>query len=160
VWPAACRAGLGLRGTAQRLNARRSGHRSPGALCGVAGGGATVVEVEQTTALEHPWRRGYPPGVGVEAIGHRSSLSTGRGRKTGSTAVFSDEAMAPVVGGGPAIERRRVSGGGGVEMTTAPGGTAHQARCRPAMAASARRSDSSGGEPWIAGRRLRTGRAC
>jgi hypothetical protein len=104
------------------------------------------------TTLEHPWRRGYPPGVGVEAIGHRSSLSTGRGRKTGSATAFSDEAMAPVVGGGPATERRRVSGGGGVETTTAPGGTAHLARCKPATVASAQRSDSSGGEPWTAGR--------
>jgi hypothetical protein len=144
VWPAACRAGLGLRGAPRCLNARRSGHRSLGTLHSAAGGSATVVEVEQMTTLEHPWRRGYPPGVGVEAIGHRSSLSTGRGRKTGSAAAFSDEAMAPVVGGGPA---------------TAPGGTAHLARCKPTTVESAQCSDSSGGEPWTAGRRLRTRRA-
>jgi hypothetical protein len=63
---------------------------------------ATVTEVEQTMALEHPRRRGYPPGMGVEAIAHRSSLSTGRGKKTGSVAAFSDEARASVAGGGPA----------------------------------------------------------
>jgi hypothetical protein len=57
-------------------------------------------------ALEHPRRRGYPPGMGVEAIAHRSSLSTGRGRKTGSATVFSDEARAPVAGGGPTMGRR------------------------------------------------------
>jgi hypothetical protein len=61
-----------------------------------------VVEVEQKTALEHPRWRGYPPGMGVEAIAHRRSLSAGRGRKTGSAAAFFDEARAPVAGGGPA----------------------------------------------------------
>jgi hypothetical protein len=40
--------------------------------------------------------------MGVKAIAHRSSSSTGRGRKTGSAAAFSDEARAPVAGGGPA----------------------------------------------------------
>jgi hypothetical protein len=53
-------------------------------------------------ALQHPRWRGYPPGMGVEAIAHRSSMSTGRGRKTESAAAFSDEARAPVAGGGPA----------------------------------------------------------
>jgi hypothetical protein len=91
---------------ARRESTRRSGHRSLGARRSVASGGATAKEVEQTTALEHPRRRGYPPGMGVEAIAHRSSLSTGRGRKTGSVATFSDEARALVVGGGPAMGRR------------------------------------------------------
>jgi hypothetical protein len=45
-------------------------------------------------------------GHGVETIAHRSSLSTGRGRKTGSAAAFSDEARALVAGGGPAMGRR------------------------------------------------------
>jgi hypothetical protein len=44
--------------------------------------------------------------MGVEAIAHRSSLSTGRGRKIGSAVAFSDEARAPVAGGGPATGRR------------------------------------------------------
>jgi hypothetical protein len=57
-------------------------------------------------ALEHPWRRGYPLGMGVERIAHRSSLSTGRGRKTGSAVAFSDEVRAPVAGGGPVTGRR------------------------------------------------------
>jgi hypothetical protein len=39
-----------------------------------------------------------------------------------------------------------------------PGGMAHLARRRPGTAESARHSDSSGGEPWIAGWWLRTGR--
>jgi hypothetical protein len=108
-------------------------------------------------ALEHPRRRGYPPGIGVEAIAHRSSLSTRRGRKTGSAVAFSDEARAPVAGGGPTTGRwRRVSGGGGAETTTAPGGTAHLARRRSAMAASVWCSNSSGGEPRTAERQLRT----
>jgi hypothetical protein len=76
-----------------------------------------ALEVEQTTALEHPRWRGYPLGMGVEAIAHRSSLSTGRGRKTGSVAVFSGEARAPVAGGGPATgRRRRVTGYGDVSV--------------------------------------------
>jgi hypothetical protein len=87
--------------TARRVSAHRSCHRSPGAWRGMAGGGATVVEVEQKMALQHPRRRGYPLGMGVEAIAHRSPLSTGRGRKTGSTTAFSDEARALVAGGGP-----------------------------------------------------------
>jgi hypothetical protein len=131
---------------------RWSGHRSLGTRRGAAGGGAIAAEVEQTTALEHPRRRGYPSGMGVEAIAHRSSLLTGRGRKTGSASAFSNEARAPVAGGGPATgRRRRVSSSGGAETTTAPGGTAHLATVAPA-----RRSDSSGGEPRIAGRWLRT----
>jgi hypothetical protein len=60
-----------------------------------------VAEVEQKMALEHPQRRGYPSGMEVDAIAHRSSLSTGRGRKTRSAAVFFNEARAPVAGGGP-----------------------------------------------------------
>jgi hypothetical protein len=47
-----------------------------------------------------------------------------------------------------------------VETTTAPGATAHLAQRRPAMAASAWRSDSSRSEPRTTGRWLRTGRAC
>jgi hypothetical protein len=43
--------------------------------------------------------------MGVEAIAHRRSLSTGKGRKTGSTAAFSDEARAPVAGGDPGMGR-------------------------------------------------------
>jgi hypothetical protein len=135
-----------------------SGHHSPGVHRGVVGGGATSTEVEQTTALENPWRRGYPPGMGVETIAHRSSLSTGRGRKTGSAMVFFDEVRAPVAGGGPATGRRwRVSSGGDAETMTAPGGMAHLAWHRPATAASSRRSDSSGCESRTAARRLRTG---
>jgi hypothetical protein len=42
----------------------------------------------------------------VEAIAHRSSSSTGRGRKTGSATTFSEEARALVAGGGPATGRR------------------------------------------------------
>jgi hypothetical protein len=72
-----------------------------------AGGGATAAEVEQTAVLEHPRQRGYPPGMGVEVIAHRSSSSTGRGRKIGSVAAFSDEARAPVVGGSPVTGRRK-----------------------------------------------------
>jgi hypothetical protein len=80
---------------------------SPGVCRGVAGGSATAAEAEQKAALEHPRRRGYPPGMGVEAIAHRNSLSMGRGRKTGSAAAFSDKARAPVASGGPATRRRR-----------------------------------------------------
>jgi hypothetical protein len=131
--------------TAWRASARQSGHRSPGARRGAAGSSTTAVKAEQKAALEHPRRRGYPPGMWVEVIAHRSSLSTGRGRKTGSAAAFSDEARAPVAGGGPAMgRRRRVSGGGGAETTTAPDGTTHLARRRLTTAASARHSDSSG----------------
>jgi hypothetical protein len=93
--------------TAQRASARRSGHRSPGMHRGAVGDGATATEVEQTAALEHPRWRGYPPGMGVDARAHRSSLSTGRGRKTRSAAAFSDEARAPMDGSGPATGRRR-----------------------------------------------------
>jgi hypothetical protein len=92
---------------AQRASARHSGHCIPGARHSVAGGGATAAEVEQTAVLEHPRQRGYPPGMGVEVIAHRSSSSTGRGRKTGSVAAFSDEARAPVVGGSPVTRRRK-----------------------------------------------------
>jgi hypothetical protein len=74
---------------------------------------ATAAEVEETMALEHPRRRGYPLGMGVETIVHRSSLSTGRGRKTGSAVVFSNEVRAPVAGDGPAMGRReRISADG------------------------------------------------
>jgi hypothetical protein len=86
VRPTACRASLGLRGLRRR---------------GADGGGTTVAEVEQKTTLEHPRRRGYPSGMEVDAIAHRSSLSMGRGRKTRSAAVFFNEARAPVAGGGP-----------------------------------------------------------
>jgi hypothetical protein len=44
--------------------------------------------------------------MGVEAIAHRRSLSTGKGRKTGSTAAFSDEVRDPMAGGDPAMGRR------------------------------------------------------
>jgi hypothetical protein len=94
-------------GAVRRESACRSGHRSPGACRGVAGGGATAAEVEQTAPLEDPRRRGYPSGMGVEAIANRSSSSTGRGRKTGSAAAFSDEVRAPVAGGSPAMGRRK-----------------------------------------------------
>jgi hypothetical protein len=110
------------------------------------------VEAEQKAALEYPRRRGYPPGMGVEAIAHRSSLSMGRGRKTGSAAAFSDEARALVADGGPAMgRRRRVSGGSDAKMTMALGGTAHLARHRPTTTALAWRSDSIGGAPRTAG---------
>jgi hypothetical protein len=83
------------------------------------------------TLLEHPRWRGYPPGMGVEAIAHWSALSTGRGKKTGSAVVFSDEARAPVASGGPAsgwrerevgstLHRRKVARGGS--------GSAHRGR--------------------------------
>jgi hypothetical protein len=48
-----------------------------------------------------------------------------------------------MVVGGVSPMRRGVSGGG-AETTTAPGGTSHLARRRPAMAASVRGSDSDG----------------
>jgi hypothetical protein len=70
-------------GAAQRACAHRSGHHSPGAHRGADGCGATMAEVEQRTALEHPQRRGHPPGMWVEAIAHRSFLSTGRADKPG-----------------------------------------------------------------------------
>jgi hypothetical protein len=38
-----------------------------------------MVEVEQGKALEHPWRRGHPSGMWVEAVAHWSFLPTGRG---------------------------------------------------------------------------------
>jgi hypothetical protein len=82
----------------------------------------------------------------------------GRGRKTRLPVAFSDEARAPVAGGGPATGRpRTISGGGGAETTTTPGGTAHLARRGSATVASARCSNSSGGEPRTAGRWLQTG---
>jgi hypothetical protein len=98
----ACRAGLGLHGPRRRDAAReRTPKQSPLSRC-ASRRGAIVAEVEQKMSLQHPRRRGYPPGMGVEAIAHRSSMSTGRGRKTESAAAFSDEARAPVAGGGPA----------------------------------------------------------
>jgi hypothetical protein len=78
---------------ALRASAHRSGHRSLG---------ATLAEVEQGNALEHPRRRGNPSDMWVEAVAHRSFLPTGRGGKTGSAAVFSDDARDPAAGGGPA----------------------------------------------------------
>jgi hypothetical protein len=65
----------------------------------VAGGGATVTEVEQGEALEHPRWRGHPPGKRVEAAAHRSFLPMGRVEKSGMAAAFSDEVGAPVAGG-------------------------------------------------------------
>jgi hypothetical protein len=61
--------------------AHRSGHHSPGARHGVAGGGATMAEVGQGWALEHPWWRGHPPGKWVEVAAHPSFLPTGRVEK-------------------------------------------------------------------------------
>jgi hypothetical protein len=55
-------------------------------------------------ALEHPRRRGYPPGMGVDEIAHAfmvDELATERGRKTGLTAAFSDEARAPMADDSP-----------------------------------------------------------
>jgi hypothetical protein len=68
---------------ALRASAHWSGHRSPGAHRGTAGCGATVAEVEQGEALEHPQRRGHPPGNWVEATAHRSFLPMGRVEKPG-----------------------------------------------------------------------------
>jgi hypothetical protein len=92
--------------TARRASAHRSSHRSPSTHRSAAGGGATVVEVEQRKVLEHPRRRGHLLGKWVEAIAHRGFSSTGRGG-TGSAAMFSDEVRAPAV-----VLRR---GGGGEE---------------------------------------------
>jgi hypothetical protein len=66
---------------ALRASAHRSGHRSLGAHRGAAGGGATMAEVEQGEALEHPRWRGHPPGKRVEAAAHRIFLPTGRVEK-------------------------------------------------------------------------------
>jgi hypothetical protein len=132
--------------TARRVSARRSGHRSPGVRRGAAGGGATATEVEQTMALEHPRRRGYPPGMRVETIAHRGSLSTGR--KTGSTAAFFDEARAPVAGGGPASgwrEREVDSTLHGRKGGKKGSGSAHRGRARDGggdQTATVARSDS------------------
>jgi hypothetical protein len=68
---------------ALHASAHRSGQRSPGARRGTAGGGATVVEVEQAEALEHPRWRGHPPGKRVEKAAHQSFLTTGRVEKPG-----------------------------------------------------------------------------
>jgi hypothetical protein len=68
---------------ALHASAHRSGHRSPGAHRGTAGGGATVAEVEQGEALVHPRRRGHPPSKWVEAASDRSFLPTGRVEKPG-----------------------------------------------------------------------------
>jgi hypothetical protein len=82
--PRLCRAGLGLRSPRLRCAALRvSGHRSPGARRGAAGGGATVVEVEQGEALKHTRRRGHPPGRWVEAVAHLSFSPTGGVEKPG-----------------------------------------------------------------------------
>jgi hypothetical protein len=105
------------------------------------------VEAEQKAVLEHPRWRGYPPGMGVEAIAHRSSLSTGRGRKTGST-TFIDEARAPVAGGGPATGRRERELGStfhGRKATSGGSGSAHRGRARDgggSWTATVARSDS------------------
>jgi hypothetical protein len=134
--------------TARRVSARRSGHRSPGVRRGAAGGGATATEVEQTMALEHPRRRGYPPGMRVETIAHRGSLSTGRGRKTGSATAFFDEARAPVAGGGPASGWREREVGStlhGRKGGKKGSGSAHRGRARDGgggQTATVARSDS------------------
>jgi hypothetical protein len=57
---------------ALHASAHRSGHRSPGARRGTAGGGATMAEVGQGEALEHPQRRSHPLGKWVEVVAHRS----------------------------------------------------------------------------------------
>jgi hypothetical protein len=57
---------------ARHASAHRSGHRSPSTRRGAAGSGATVAEVGQGEALEHPRRRGHPPGKRVEAAAHLS----------------------------------------------------------------------------------------
>jgi hypothetical protein len=87
--------------TALRVSAQRSGHRSPGARRGAVVGGATVAEVEQGKALEHPRRRGHPPGMWVEAVAHRSFLPREGGKTRSVVAAFSDEVRAPAVGSGP-----------------------------------------------------------
>jgi hypothetical protein len=87
--------------TALRVSAQRSDHRSPGARRGAAVGGATMAEVEQGKALEHPRRRGHPPGMWVEAVAHRSFLPREGGKTRSAVAAFSDEVRAPAVGGGP-----------------------------------------------------------
>jgi hypothetical protein len=65
-----------------------------------SGGGGVKGGTRAPTAERLPTRHG------VEAIAHWSSLSTGRGRKTGSMAAFSDVVRAPVAGGGPTTGRR------------------------------------------------------
>jgi hypothetical protein len=148
-------------GAARRASARRSGHRSPGVRRGAAGGGATVVEVEQATALKHPRRRGYPPGMGVEAIAHRSSLSTGRGRKTRSAEAFFDEVRASVAGGGPVMGRRErelSSMFHGRKAARRGSGSAHRGRARDGGALGQRRlasdtdDDAVGMSTWEARR--------
>jgi hypothetical protein len=117
---------------------------------GRAKGGARVPTAER-----------LPAGHGGGGDSSPELLVDGEGRKTGSAAAFSDEARAPVADGGPAMgRRRRVSGGSDAKTTTALGGTAHLARHRPTTTASAWRSDSIGGAPRTAGRRLQIGRAC
>jgi hypothetical protein len=109
----------------------------------IGGGGANA-------ALEHPRRRGYPPGMGVEAIAHRSSLSTGRERKTGSAAAFSDEARAPVAGEGPTTERREREVGSTLHRRKSvkrSSGSAHRGQARDGgggRTATVARSDSVG----------------
>jgi hypothetical protein len=84
---------------AWRASAHRSGHRSPGTRHGTADGGATVVEVEERKALEHPRWRGHPSGMWVEAIAHRSFLSMGRAEKPGRQRRSPMRWGAPVAGG-------------------------------------------------------------
>jgi hypothetical protein len=130
---ARCTARAARDGVARRASARRSSHRSLGACHGTACGGATAAEVEQMVALEHPRWRGYPPGMGVEAIDHRSSSSTERGRTTGSAAAFSDEARAPMASGGPATGRRKREQSStfhGRKAARRGSGSAHRGRAR------------------------------
>jgi hypothetical protein len=84
---------------AWRASAHRSGHRSPGAHHGMAGGGATGAKVGRAGALEHPRWRGHPSDKWVKAAAHPSFLPTGGGGKTGMAAVFSDEVGASVASG-------------------------------------------------------------
>jgi hypothetical protein len=107
----------------RHVSAHQSGHRAPGACHGAAGGGATVAEVEQRKAFEHPRQRGHPPGMLVEAIAHRSFLSTGRVKKLGQRQRSPMRWGAPVTGGscvgaererklGSTIHREKAARGG------------------------------------------------
>jgi hypothetical protein len=143
------------RDMALRASARRSGHRSPGTHRGAASGDATTAEVVQTAALEHSRRRGYPPGMGEGAIAHRSSSSTGRGRKPARRQCFSDEVRAPVAGGGPTTGRREREVSSALHgRETVRGGLGRRS---PWAWSRRRRRPDSDGLQTRAGRRLQTG---
>jgi hypothetical protein len=115
-----------------------------------------MAKVEQGEALEHPRRRGHPPGMWVEAIAHRSFLPTGKAGETGSAAAFSDELRAPAVGGSPvsgwrgrgssaqqSTEKKRQGGVLGAPLTVEEFATTEAAGQRRRRARTeARRSDS------------------